>query len=310
MFGKEPILSKSSAYVQFLSLLIIIIISILFFNIFGMAFALPIWGGDLVVQLGKSMDYSDLSTISFLKYMQFVNQLGLFIFPPLLFVFLIHRKVLDYLGLRVSINYKQLFYSILLIFISVPIISWLGMINEKLILPEFLSGLENWMKEKELEAMKLTFVFLDVKTIGGVVVNIFLISIIPAIGEELLFRGVLIRLFKRWSGKTHLAVILSAILFSALHVQFYGFLPRFVLGLILGYTFVWSGSLWLPIVLHFLNNVSVVILYYSTNSKDILTGDQDLFISSDNILGIIVSLIISVGLLYFIYKNRNKEFIV
>jgi membrane protease YdiL (CAAX protease family) len=309
MFGKEPIIGRSSASLQFFSLLSIIFLSILFSNLFGMALAFPIWGVDLVTQLGKTMDYSDFSTIALLKYMQFINQLGLFIFPPILFAFLVHRKVLYYLGLKQSINPVQLLYGILLIFISVPFIGWLGLFNEKLVLPEFLSGVESWMKQKETEAMNLIFVFLDVKTMGGMIFNALLIAIIPAIGEEFLFRGVLIRLFKKWSGKIHLAVVLSAVLFSAMHMQFYGFLPRFVLGLILGYTFVWSGSLWLPIILHFVNNVSVVILYYSTNSKDVLTGNHDLLISSNNILGIIVSLIISVGLLYFIYKNRDKEFI-
>ena len=165
------------------------------------------------------------------------------------------------------------------------------------------------MKQKETEAMNLTFVFLDVKTVGGMIFNVLLIAIIPAIGEELLFRGVLIRFFKRWSGKVHLAVILSAILFSSLHLQFYGFLPRFALGLILGYTFVWSGSLWLPIILHFVNNASVLLMYYTTNSKDILTGDQEMLVSSDNNIFVVISLLFSMALLYLIYKNRKVKFI-
>ena len=88
------------------------------------------------------------------------------------------------------------------------------------------------------------------------------IAIIPAVGEELLFRGVIQKLFLKWNGKVHLSVWLTAFVFSAVHMQFLGFFPRLILGAVLGYMLVWSGSLWLPIVAHFTNNAFAVLLTY------------------------------------------------
>ncbi|MCG8482999.1 MAG: CPBP family intramembrane metalloprotease [Clostridia bacterium] len=308
MFGKEAYLGRSTYRIQFLSLLLIIVLSILFFNIFGLALALPIWGNDLVKEVGNITNYDDPTSIGFLKYVQLINQLGFFFFPPLLFAFLVHRRVMDYLKLNVRININQIFLGILLIFVSVPFIAWLGVINHKMVLPEFLSGIENWMKTKEGDAMKLTKIFIQANSFGTIIVNMLLIAVIPAIGEELLFRGVLIRFFKKWSGHIHLAVILSSFLFSALHLQFYGFLPRFALGLILGYSFVWTGSLWVPIILHFVNNGSVLAIFYATNSEELLTGEKEILVQSDNTIGVIISILLTLSLCYLIYKQKKSRF--
>ncbi len=308
MFGKEAYLGRSTYRIQFLSLLLIIVLSILFFNIFGLALALPIWGNDLVKEVGNITNYDDPASIGFLKYVQLINQLGFFFFPPVFFAFLVHRKIMDYLKLNVRININQLFLGILLIFVSVPFIAWLGVINHKMVLPEFLSGIENWMKTKEGDAMKLTKIFIQANSFGTIIVNMFLIAVIPAIGEELLFRGVLIRFFKKWSGSIHLAVILSSFLFSALHLQFYGFLPRFALGLILGYSFVWTGSLWIPIILHFVNNGSVLAAFYATDSKELLTGEKEILVPSDNAIGVIISILLTLSLCYLIYKQKKDRF--
>jgi membrane protease YdiL (CAAX protease family) len=85
---------------------------------------------------------------------------------------------------------------------------------------------------------------------------------LPAIGEEFLYRGVLQEIFSRWLRLGTLAVLLTAFLFSASHLQFYGFLPRFVLGLGFGYIYLWTGSIWLPVLAHFINNLIPVILSY------------------------------------------------
>ena len=93
-------------------------------------------------------------------------------------------------------------------------------------------------------------------------VNILIIAVIPALGEELLFRGVIQQLFLKWNGKVHLSIWLTAFIFSAVHMQFLGFFPRLILGAVLGYMLVWSGSLWLPIIAHFTNNAFAVVVTY------------------------------------------------
>jgi len=103
---------------------------------------------------------------------------------------------------------------------------------------------------------------LTMKTIGALLVNLLMLAVIPAIGEEFIFRGCLQRLFNQLTKNHHIAIWLTAIIFSSIHLQFYGFIPRMLLGAMFGYLFVWSNSLWLPILGHFLNNATAVITAY------------------------------------------------
>src|SRR5207344_1198984 len=96
-------------------------------------------------------------------------------------------------------------------------------------------------------------------------INLFIIAFLPALGEELFFRGMMQKLFSQLTKNNHLAIIITSIIFSAIHLQFYGFLPRMVLGIFLGYLLVWSGSLWLPILAHFVNNASAVLFTFLDN---------------------------------------------
>ena len=143
-----------------------------------------------------------------------------------------------------------------------PFINAIAVWNESLHLPSFLGSLEIWMRQAEAEAMRMTEAFLKMETPLDLFINLLIIAIIPSIGEELLFRGVIQKLFLKWNGNIHLSVWLTAFVFSTVHMQFLGFFPRLVLGAVLGYMFVWSGSLWLPIVAHFTNNAFAVLITY------------------------------------------------
>ena len=132
----------------------------------------------------------------------------------------------------------------------------------------------------------------------------FLIALIPAIGEELLFRGVLQQLFTKWTGEAHLAIFISAFLFSAIHLQFFGFLPRFVLGLVLGYMFYWSKNLWLPILAHFTNNAFAIIFNYHFVADKI----QIDFLNEEtsvNISAALISLLAVALLMFLLHKNTS-----
>ena len=304
---KDPILANYSAPLKLIALLILLILSLLFTSLFGIAFALPFWGFD-VLELTGTSDYSNPNTISLLKYLQVVNQLGLFIFPPLLFAYWVSRKIATYLLLNIKPQLRVIVVSIMIIFVSLPFISWLGEINQSLSLPEYLSGIENWMERMEGKANDLIVAFLNVKSFGGMLFNVFMIAIIPAVGEEFLFRGVILRLFKEWTKNTHIAVMVSAFLFSALHMQFYGFMPRLLLGIILGYLFVWSGSLWIPMLIHFINNAFAIIYIYATGSMDLLNSDIDSIGASDNSFIITASAVFMIFMMLIVYKwHRDKQ---
>jgi membrane protease YdiL (CAAX protease family) len=143
-----------------------------------------------------------------------------------------------------------------------PVLNLLSLWNQQMKLPGFLSGIEDWMKRTEEQAGDLTEAFLTVNTFPGYLVNLLMVVLIPAFGEEFFFRGVLQKVFQRWLRNPHVAIILVGVIFSAFHLQFFGFLPRLVLGILFGYLFYWSGNIWYPVIAHFINNFLPVSLTY------------------------------------------------
>ncbi|OQX82344.1 MAG: hypothetical protein B6D64_00610 [Bacteroidetes bacterium 4484_276] len=307
MFTTDPLLTDKQPFVKLLVLLLLIVSSTLITFFVGILIAVPIYGTDVLdnlVSAGKLITEND---ISMMKYFQVVNQLGVFIIPALLFSYLISRNVFGFLRLNRKPANMSMIITLFLIFAILPAIHWFVEINEGLQLPGFLSRIEEWMKSSEESALRLTEAFLSTTTLSGLIVNIFMIGILAAIGEELLFRSLLIRLFSDWTKNTHVAVVVSSLLFSAFHLQFYGFLPRFILGLIFGYLFVWSGSVWLPIFAHFLNNVSAVTVYYLVKIGYLQT-DAEQFGSTENNLFLFSSFVISIlflATIYFAEKRKN-----
>jgi membrane protease YdiL (CAAX protease family) len=129
-------------------------------------------------------------------------------------------------------------------------------------LPDWLSGVEKWMTAKEDSVNRVVELIMVPDNFRAMLLNLFMIAVLPAIGEELLFRGVFQKIFYTLFKSGHLAIWITAFIFSALHLQFFGFLPRFILGLIFGYLYYWSGTLWLPVISHFVNNAVSVIAAY------------------------------------------------
>ena len=245
-------------------------------------------------------DYSNPKSINALKFLQFFTSVGLFIVPPLLFAYFTGFK----LQLNKKINRQSVLLAIAIMLIVNPFVAYLMQWNQSLFLPEFLEGVQMWMEASEQKAMQITEAFLAMGSIGDLLINLFLIALIPAIGEELLFRGVLQQLFAKWTGKIHLAIFISAFLFSAIHMQFFGFLPRFVLGLVLGYMFFWSKNLWLPILAHFTNNALAIIFTFHYVADKV----QIEFLNEETPVNISVALIsfLAVALLmYLLYKKSS-----
>jgi hypothetical protein len=138
-----------------------------------------------------------------------------------------------------------------------------------MVLPEQLSGIEHWMRDKEDYADHLMDLLMTPETMTGMLMNILIIALIPAIGEELIFRGVFQKILQNLFRSGHLSVWVTSFIFSAIHFQFYGFLPRFILGLIFGYLFLWTGKLWLPVTAHFINNAVPTVWSYMNGWKTI-----------------------------------------
>ena len=247
----------------------------------------------------------DPNTINALKTIQLVQQIGIFIIPALLFALLCSTSPLIYLRIKNRPKTFSLIASIIIMIFSIPLINFLAGINESMRLPEFLSGLENWMMEAEANAKVITTAFLNMDGRKDLVINMVIIALIPAIGEELLFRGALQNLVIDWSKNIHLGIWITAILFSAMHMQFYGFLPRMAMGLLFGYLVIWTGSIWIPVFCHFTNNGSAV-LYTYLNQKGIISDELDnVGTGNGDLTYIIVSSLIVLMLLVFVFRNKQ-----
>ncbi len=135
-------------------------------------------------------------------------------------------------------------------------------LNMSIQLPEFLSGVEQWMRTKEDELMEMTRFLTDFEGVGELLAGILVIGVLAGLGEEVFFRGVIQPKIQIYTGNPHIAVWLTAFIFSAIHMQFYGFFPRILLGAVFGYLYVFSGSLVYPVIAHILNNTFTVVLIY------------------------------------------------
>jgi len=200
------------------------------------------------------------------------------------------------------VNRQQILLAVAFIMLSLPFINGIAVWNEGLHLPSFLFPIESWMRQSEAEAMRMTEAFLIMDTPLDLLINLIIIAIIPAIGEELLFRGLIQKLFLKWNGKLHLSVWLTAFVFSAVHIQFLGFFPRLLLGAVLGYMLVWSGSLWLPIIAHFTNNAFAVLLTYFIRMDKINPSMENIGTEGGSIV-----LISGLGGLLFLYLLKETS---
>ena len=143
--------------------------------------------------------------------------------------------------------------------VSGPLIEILNEWNRHLVLPEFLKTMEEWMIASEKQVEDLTRRLLFPYSFGNLMLNILQMGILAGLCEELLFRGVIQKIMIRWTGNVHAGIWIAAIIFSAIHLQFFGFVPRLLLGAMLGYLFALSGTLWVPVIAHMANNILVVI---------------------------------------------------
>ena len=191
-----------------------------------------------------------------------------------------------------------------LMFVSLPVTNQLTAWNEGMSLGKSLTWLEDWIKSLEETAKVTTEKMLNVNTIGGLLLNLVVVALIPAVGEEMTFRGVLQQALTRKMKNPHVAIILSAAIFSFIHFQFYGFLPRMFLGILLGYMFYITGSLWTSMLMHFLNNGTAVVLYY-LNNKGVIDIDVEHFGTMNGWM-VALSAVVTVTLIVCGWKQKER----
>lgn len=281
----------------------IVVVVFLVVQLLAAVLAIPIFGFDQVLNMVSGLDFEDPASVRLLKYLQVWQSAGLFIFPSLIVAWLFQEDWASYLELRGYPSMAAVIMVLLLTFVMNPFINFTGEINSRMHFPEWLSGVETWMRNAEDTAEKLTRVFLKVDHVPGLLFNLFMIAVLPALGEELLFRGVIQKLFSRMTGNHHWGIWLSAALFSALHMQFYGFIPRMLLGGVFGYMLVWSHTLWLPVAAHFFNNAAAVILLYLIDKGKITPAIEEFGTGPGQWYIAVISLVLGLALLFTLRKE-------
>ncbi len=234
----------------------------------------------------------------FLSY-QGMSSLGGFIIAPLIFYYTLIKGNLrkDFFSFPKDILAIILF-TVIIVFsfmiVNTVFIEW----NANIKLPDTFTGIERWAKGLEDQMQVLTEFLTDFESTGYFILAVIVIAIIPGIGEELLFRGFLQNLLKRIFKNNHAAIWVAAILFSAIHFQFYGFIPRMLLGALFGYLYMWSGKLIVPVVAHIFNNgVSLFALYIY--QKDLIDIDVESTEALPTVYVLIFSALFVITLVYF-----------
>ena len=253
-----------------------------------------------LLAIGIWMLVGDGQSTASLKWLQFAQTIATFLLPPVLcaYIWSDDHKPFTWLRLDTRPDGFLCLIAIGIMLCAIPAINLLADLNNRIVFPAALAALEQQLRAMEEAASVLTERFLQADNLGGLLINIGLMALLPALSEELSFRGTLQQVL----GRNHVAVWLTAIIFSAIHMQFFGFIPRMLMGAMFGYIFLWSGSLWIPILMHFTNNSLAVIAYYTFGQNS----------SADTIgtgttwwLGVLSLILTSLGLLIF-YRRTHK----
>lgn len=235
--------------------------------------------------------------VTYLKASQVLSLIGLFIFPAVSSAYLFSDNWKKFLYLDKPVRVDKLIYTGVLALTMQPFLSWMVYWNNQIKFPAFMHGAEVWMQNMEAQMNETVQLLLVTNSFGTFLVNVLIIAVLTAIGEEFFFRGTLQRMLTDGTKKPYLAAIVIGILFSIIHFQFYGFFARAFMGIFFGIMVVNSKSLLLPIVAHAVNNAYGVFMYYYCTKNDIPIETVDNPSEPPTLWIVAVSLLVS-ALLY------------
>ena len=244
-----------------------------------------------------------IKDINVLKAMQVVLTTLLFILPATIFCRFMRDERSAFLNMNAGPQLYYILTAAACILFALPAVSGLEMWNQQIHLPQSMASLETWMRAKETEAEKITLLFFEDKSIGGLVINLLVMGFMAALSEEIFFRGLIQQLFIKNKINVHVAIVLTAILFSAFHLQFFGFIPRMFLGILLGYLYYLTQNLWVSIIAHFCNNAFAVVAmhFYVPDATGVVNTDQPIGVAY-----VVLSLAMVVGQLVMLNRFVKK----
>jgi len=263
----------------------------------------------------KQDDFAKPQYAGIVKGLLIVQSVGFFLLPPLVFAYFADPKPLEFAGLKKPGKIKFIFWGMIIMLCAYLMVGWLAALNQKLVQDFFGKTAQDWIEKAESDVNNTLQNILSMHSLKDLLMSILLVGVLAAVGEELFFRGILQRIFIQIFKSPWIGIIVAAAIFSAVHGQFLGFIPRLILGTILGALYWYSGSLWTAIAGHLIyNSVPIILVYYKVvDFTEQKSGKE----ASLNIMGIITLIIVIALLNYFrkkssttyekVYESENRD---
>lgn len=237
-----------------------------------------------------------------------IQDVLVFILPAAVASLIVTDEPARLLGVESLPGAKLSLIALIVLVCSVPAMNALVEWNENVSLPEWMGAFARWMRESEDAAQAQIDILLGGWSLGDLVLDLLIVGMLAGFSEELYFRGAMQRLLQSGGMNAHVAIWLTAFVFSAFHMQFFGFFPRLLLGAFFGYVFYLSGSLWLSAALHALNNSVVVYARWVESSPAISTFGKDVNdFGSGSPLMVTVSVVLTVAMLSLMFRIKSSQ---
>ena len=295
--------SITSPGLALLKLLVLVVSGMFLFSLLGLLVGSLFYKQSVLVVSPMN------ESVGFLRIVQLFSSVGSFLLPAWWFAKREGNQATSFFKLNTPTLIPLFILTALLFYFSAGFFQWTIDINQAMHLPDFLAGVEKWMRQQEDQLATLTQRFLYMPSAVDLAINLLMIALIPAIGEELLFRGCLQPIFSRLVKNAHAGIWLAAIVFSAIHLQFYGFIPRMLLGALFGYLYYYGNSLWYPVLGHFLNNGSAVVavFIYQQNGLSVAEAMKQDGAGRFHLISVVLSAVITIFLLYKFYQITRQN---
>lgn len=285
-----PIIKKTNKLERIFILAALLILGLIIGSVIGVIY--PIVTGQ------------DVMSLNSLRFMQISSQIFTFVLPPILYAMLIKENPKESLGIK-NVSYHWFIIGFVMMYAILPLNNVFAEWNAGLKLPESMSRIEELIKEMYESSAVVLEKLVNVNTFGGFVINLIMIAGLAALGEELLFRSIIQTSLIKTCKNAHVGIIIASAIFSFIHFDFYAFIPRLVLGLLLGYMFYYSRSIWVSMFMHFVNNATAVVIYY-LNNIGVTNVDVETF-GQTQLLPLLISVALMVILFRLAIKRKNIE---
>ncbi|WP_202012716.1 CPBP family intramembrane glutamic endopeptidase [Chryseolinea lacunae] len=304
MSDHRNLVSDRSPFLSFVLILITVFIGFVVVGpLLGFAVGSQIYDGNLLNDLQTGSDNPGFF-LAGMVVQGIAAFVGLVVFPVMHIRFLEHKSLSPFFPDQPKLGQILLavvFLGVAFLVAISPISEW----NSVMHFPESMKAFETWAREKEDMAAKITESLTHFSSLSDVMLALLVIAVLPGVGEELVFRGMIQRELWRSSQNIHLAIWTSAFIFSAIHIQFFGFFPRLLLGALFGYVYYWSDNLWVPIFAHFVNNAMGVVGIYMSQQKLTELNMEDNTAAPWPL--VLVGVVATAGLSYFIWNHYRQN---